>query len=220
MISDNTEDINGTDVYTNRITRLCDKYISSLADTEEECRELIRNKQCFKGMLKYIYINLLKKKDSREHCNIDYSNIECINNLWEIYTTLCYKYNQLPYTLGFFIMTGISNMTINEWEKGRRRGNINISTRKGGEGGRAAISHREAVKNWKEETEANLWDSAAGGNPGAMFLLKASFGYSEGAQQLQITTDAGQRQSAEEIAARHTAGLLDAAEDPEAPPEL
>ena len=42
-------------------------------------------------------------------------------------------------------------------------------------------------KKWLAECEGALYDTAMTGNPGAMFLLKSNYGYTETPQRIEIT---------------------------------
>lgn len=212
-MKDNTVNVNGIDVYENKIYELCDEYINNLDTDIKEAENKITKRSTFRGMLKYIYKNLFKPKKGeniynnsiKRNSNLNYDDIELLNDIWDIYTELCYKYNQGPSLLNFSVLTGISSDWLNDVEKG------NIRT--GSDG--ASSAHCQSVKKWLEECEAGLYDEAGSGNPGAMFLLKSNYGYSEQPQQIQIIGENKPQQSMEEIAARH-AGYIGAAE-PEMP---
>lgn len=208
-MKDNTVNVDGIDVYENKIYELCDEYINNLDADIKEAESKITKRSTFRGMLKYIYINLFKPKKGeniynnsiKRNSNLNYDDIELLNDIWDIYTGLCYKYNQGPSLLNFSVLTGISSDWLNDVEKG------NIRT--GSDG--ASSAHCQSVKKWLEECEAGLYDEAGSGNPGAMFLLKSNYGYSEQPQQIRIIGENAPQQSREEIAARH-AGYIGAAE--------
>lgn len=212
-MKDNTVNVDGIDVYENKIYELCDDYINNLDADIKEAESKITKRSTFRGMLKYIYINLFKPKKGeniynnsiKRNSNLNYDDIELLNDIWDIYTGLCYKYNQGPSLLNFSVLTGISSDWLNDVEKG------NIRT--GSDG--ASSAHCQSVKKWLEECEAGLYDEAGSGNPGAMFLLKSNYGYSEQPQRIQIIGENAPQQSREEIAARH-AEYIGAAE-PEMP---
>ena len=197
-------------MYTeNKIYELCDEYINNLDADIKEAESKITKRLTFRGMLKYIYINLFKPKKGeniynnsiKRNSNLNYDDIELLNDIWDIYTGLCYKYNQGPSLLNFSVLTGISSDWLNDVEKGNiRTGSDGVSS-----------AHCQSVKKWLEECEAGLYDEAGLGNPGAMFLLKSNYGYSEQPQQIRIIGENAPQQSREEIAARH-AGYIGAAE--------
>lgn len=195
---------NGAEIYIDQAYALADQYIQEMQDqegyTDEEMRALMRKPQSFKGMLKYIYNNLFKIRDidikyNNKNSRIDYGDINLLNNIWSIYTTLCYKYLQNPTLLNFSLFSGIDRDTFKSWMAGEYR-----------EGDGEARGKRSAiVKKWKSECESALVDSAMTGNPGPMFLLKADYGYTEAPQLVQVVGNAPD-QTAADIAARHISG--------------
>lgn len=212
-MKDNTVNVNGIKVYENKIYELCDEYISNLDTDIKEAEKKITKKSTFRGMLKHIYLNLFKPKKGenlynnsiKRNSNLNYDDIELLNDIWDIYTELCYGYSQDPSLLNFSVLTGISSDWLNDVEKGK--------IRTGSDG--TSSAHCQSVKKWLKECEAGLYDAAGSGNPGAMFLLKSNYGYSEQPQQIQIIGEGIPQQSREEIAARH-AGYIGASE-PEKP---
>ena len=175
---------NGAEVYKEDVLAIADEYTAeTFPDCEEdEIKMLMRKSQPFKGMLKYINNRLFKLKDgdikyNNKNSNIDYSDIDYINRLWDIYTSLCYRYLQNPTLLNFSLFTGIANETFSDWISGNYRG--------GTDG--ASSAHCQTAKKWQEECEAALYDTAMTGNPGAMFLLKSNYGYTETPQRIEIT---------------------------------
>lgn len=194
----------GAEVYESKIQELADDYISDLDDDEEIQKSMIRRNPIFKGMLKYIFINLFKIGDNdirynNKNSNIDYSNIYLLNTIWDIYTKLCYKYMQNPTLLNFSMLTGIAHETLTDWTNGNYRDN----------GGELGSSHRQSAKRWLKECESAAYDVALSGNPGGMFILKANYGYTEAPQQIQIVGQ-DQHKSIEQIAAEHAVkGITD-----------
>lgn len=175
---------NGTEVYKEKVLEIADEYTAETFPDcgEDEIKMLMRKSQPFKGMLKYINNRLFKLKDgdikyNNKNSNIDYSDIDYINRLWDIYTSLCYRYLQNPTLLNFSLFTGIANETFSDWISGNYRG--------GTDG--ASSAHCQTAKKWQEECEAALYDTAMTGNPGAMFLLKSNYGYTETPQRIEIT---------------------------------
>lgn len=174
----------GIEVYKEEVLSIADEYTAETFPDcgEDEIKMLMRKSQPFKGMLKYINNRLFKLKDgdikyNNKNSNIDYSDIDYINRLWDIYTSLCYRYLQNPTLLNFSLFTGIANETFSDWISGNYRG--------GTDG--ASSAHCQTAKKWQEECEAALYDTAMTGNPGAMFLLKSNYGYTETPQRIEIT---------------------------------
>ena len=187
---------NGAEVYKEKVLEIADEYTAETFPDcgEDEIKMLMRKSQPFKGMLKYINNRLFKLKDgdikyNNKNSNIDYSDIDYINRLWDIYTSLCYRYLQNPTLLNFSLFTGIAHETLTDWTNGNYRA--------GNDG--ASSPHCQSAKKWLKECESALYDTAMTGNPGAMFLLKANYGYTEAPQRIEITGSQGPALSQEEI---------------------
>lgn len=176
----------GTEVYSHAIKRLADEYISTLDEPE-----LIYNPQTsfFNGMIKYINNNYFKYNP------VDYANIEYIDSIWDIYTSLCYKYNKYPTIIEFCLLINISRDTVNSWKNedtrkyvyytadgeqikdiaGWKLNHPNEDYRQ-----ELSTSHSYTVKKWLAECENALFRGAAEGNKvGCIFALKANYGYTE-----------------------------------------
>ena len=170
---------NGAEVYESRIHELADDYINTLADPES----INNNPSLFTGMIKYIYKYLFKpgKRDkvlSNSNSNLDLSDIDLLDNIWGIYTELCYKYSKRPTILNFSLMIGVDNTTIDSWRRGEYRA--------GDEG--ASSTRSQTVKKWLKECESSLVDGATERNSvGCIFALKANYGYTETPQRIEIT---------------------------------
>ena len=192
---------NGIEVYEHDIKYYADEYISQLPEKEDSINN---NPSLFTGMIKYIYKHLFKpgKKDKVKYnanTNLDTGDIELLNNIWEVYTELCYKYNKRPTILNFSLLIGIDNRTIDTWRRGEFRA---------GEDG-ASSAHSQTVKKWLAECESSLVDGATERNSvGCIFALKANYGYTETPQRVEIVNGQQPEQIAADIAARHKICLL------------
>ena len=187
-MKDNTSNIDGVPVYEHRIYELVDKYISEL-DNPEEINS--KNKAKFNGLLKYIYLHYFR------YHKPNYDDINGLNDIWNIYTSICYRYTKRPTIIGFCVMTDIDKSTINSWLNCNTKNyiyydeNNNIIssdvynlykankkehlTRK-----ELSTSHSDTVKKWMKECEQALLDGATEENSiGCIFALKASYGYAE-----------------------------------------
>ena len=170
---------NGAEIYETKIHYFADEYINTLSDPES----INNNPSLFTGMIKYIYKYLFKpgKKDkvlSNSNSNLDLSDIDLLDNIWGIYTELCYKYSKRPTILNFSLMIGVDNTTILSWKDGEYRS--------GGEG--ASSERSRTVKKWYAECESSLLDGATERNSvGCIFALKANYGYTETPQRIEIT---------------------------------
>ena len=175
---------NGAEVYESRIHELADEYINTLSDPES----INNNPSLFTGMIKYIYRHLFKNNP------INNDDIGLIDNIWSIYTELCYKYSKRPTLLNFSLLVGINNDTFNAWKNGEYRR---------GENG-ASSEHSRTVKKWLAECESSLVDGATERNSvGCIFALKANYGYTETPQRVEIVNGQTPDQVAADIAARH-----------------
>lgn len=159
---------NGVEIYETKIHEYADEYINTLNDPES----INNNPSLFTGMIKYIYKHLFKNNP------VNNDDISVLDNIFDIYTELCYRYNKRPTLLNFSLLVGISNDTFNAWKNGEYRA---------GEGG-ASSAHSLTVKKWLKECESSLVDGATERNSvGCIFALKANYGYTETPQRIEIT---------------------------------
>ena len=159
---------NGAEIYETKIHLYADEYINTLDDPES----INNNPSLFTGMIKYIYKHLFKNNP------VNNDDITLLDNIFDVYTELCYRYNKRPTLLNFSLLVGISNDTFNAWKNGEYRA---------GEGG-ASSAHSLTVKKWLKECESSLVDGATERNSvGCIFALKANYGYTETPQRIEIT---------------------------------
>lgn len=187
-------DYNGIQIFNSDIDILCDEYINSLSNPD-----MIYKPMCYTGMLEYIYKRLLKNilDKSKTGNNNDY---DLLNNVfYEIYLPLCYKYLITPSVLGFTVFCHLSNENISDIRNGVYRSN----------GSKVNIKHNQIVKNWYTVCESGLYNKAVESNGiGAIFILKSKYGYQE-QQTINVNSDSMiTHESAEQIAARHSAAQL------------
>lgn len=168
MMANTVRAENGTEIYETKIHEYADEYINTLSDPES----INNNPSLFTGMIKYIYKHLFKNNP------VNNDDISVLDNIFDIYTELCYRYNKRPTLLNFSLLVGISNDTFNAWKNGEYRA---------GEGG-ASSAHSLTVKKWLKECESSLVDGATERNSvGCIFALKANYGYTETPQRIEIT---------------------------------
>lgn len=187
-MKDNTElAYNGTEVYTNNMQYYADEYIKTLNKPED-----IYTSNVFTGLIKYIRRNIKFDKDI-------YESIDVLNDIWEMYTELVYKYMQKPTIEEFSLLIGIHRDTIYSW--------MNGETRKGDYSERLGTSRSDTIKKWQDECRLGRYKSAASGNVGGIFLCKAVDGMVETAPIPVANQE--QHRTAEQIAADYsTAGAL------------
>lgn len=172
---------NGAEVYENKIKYYADEYINNLPEGEESINN---NPSLFAGMIKYIYKYLFKDHP------VNNDDIKALDNIFDIYTELCYRYGKRPTLLNFSLMVGISNDTFNAWKNGEYRA--------GSDGTNSA--HSLTVKKWLKECESSLVDGATERNSvGCIFALKANYGYTETPQRIEITGSQAPALSQDEI---------------------
>ena len=152
---------NDTGVYVSDIHYYADEYINSLKDTDSIYTP---NSNQFTGMIKYINRNMRFTRDI-------YADINLLNDIWDIYTDLVYKYNQKPTIEEYCLLIGISRETIYSWLRGEYR-NDDICEKLG-------TSRSDTVKKWQEECKLGRYKGAASGNVGMIFLCKAVDGMVE-----------------------------------------
>lgn len=192
---------NGAEIYETKIHYFADEYINNLSDPDS----INNNPSLFTGMVKYIYRHLFKNNP------INNDDIGLIDNIWSIYTELCYKYSKRPTLLNFSLLVGINNDTFNAWK--------NEEYRRGENG--ASSEHSRTVKKWLSECESSLVDGATERNSvGCIFALKANYGYTETPQRIEITGAQAPalsqdeiHQIAEQAAQTSTTELLEALPD-------
>lgn len=170
---------NGVEIYTDNIFYYADEYISTLKNPDD-----IYNSSIFTGLIKYI----------RRNVNFDksiYDDIDILNNIWEVYTELVYKYNQKPTIEEYSLLIGIHRDTIYSW--------MNGETRKDDFSEKLGTSRSDTIKKWQDECRLGRYKSAASGNVGGIFLCKAVDGMRETAPDPAPRND--QHRTAEQIAA-------------------
>ncbi len=199
---------NGAEVYTDEMFTYADQYIDTLKDPDS-----IYNSTgyTFTGMIKYINRNLFRDKK-----NIICADINILNNIWENYVELVYKYNQKPVIEEYALLIGVSRDTIYSWMNGNTRGIIyrdkegNViddffswsNSHRGEPYTEEPSSLRsDTIKKWQEECKLGRYKSAASGNVGGIFLCKAVDSMVETAP-VQVENQA-QRQSIEQIQERY-----------------
>lgn len=187
-MKDNTElAYNGTEVYTNAMQYYSDEYITTLNKPDD-----IYTSNVFTGLIKYIRRNIKFNKDI-------YESIDVLNDIWEMYTELVYKYMQKPTIEEFSLLIGIHRDTIYSW--------MNGETRKSDYSERLGTSRSDTIKKWQDECRLGRYKSAASGNVGGIFLCKAVDGMVETAPIPVANQE--QHRTAEQIAADYsTSGAL------------
>lgn len=161
------------------INDICDRYISTLKDPD-----IIYNIRgnAFTGLIKKLHkeLNITSKV---------YEDINILNDLWELYTELCYRYNQNPNVMEYCLLIGCNRDTFYSWQSGEYRQDICKALN---------LSRSDTLRKWNDECRQGRYKLAAAGNVGGIFLCKAVDGMAETAP---IQIDANQQhKTAEQIA--------------------
>lgn len=175
---------NGAEIYENRFQELTDEYISTLMHPED-----IEKSNTFTGLIKYI-----NRKYLRDYKSTICADINILNNIWELYVELVYKYNQKPTIEEFAILIGVSRTTLYDWMNENVRQDIykdsegNViedfftwnNEHRGEPYTKEPSSLRSnTIKKWQDECRLGRYKSAATGNVGGIFLCKAVDGMVE-----------------------------------------
>lgn len=164
---------------------LADTYYMSLPDA---IRDNIFNSgsNMFTGAIKYINKHMGFTKEI-------YKDINTLNDIWDVYVSIVYKYNQKPTIQEYSILIGCNPDTIYSWMNGETRTD-DVCLKLGS-------SRSETIKKWQNECKMGRYKGAQSGNVGCIFLCKAVDGMVETAP-IQVENKA-QVQSIAEIQQKH-----------------
>ena len=166
------------DVYENNIKYFADEYVNSLYNPEEIYKP---HNNMFTGMIKYISKQIKFDRSILADINI-------LNDIWEIYTELVYKYNQKPTIEEYAILINVNRETIYTW--------LNGEYRSGDVCEKLGTTRPNTIKKWQEECRLGRYKGAASGNVGMIFLCKAVDGMVETAP-MQVPTNKSSLTAAE-----------------------
>lgn len=155
MINDN----NVTDNLKNDIETLTQEYINTLNDPSD-----IYKNHTITGLFHYIYNNYIGDllNNKRVGNRPTYNNIQLLDDLFNIYIDLCFRFNNTPTILEFSLFTGINRDTFNTWLNGYVK---NVTT-----------DYTDTVKKWRNTCElAQVKDQGVK----SIFLLKAVYNYND-----------------------------------------
>ena len=152
----------------------------------------IKNTNSLTLLLKHLNSKIINKLIIRDGQYNNYTNIDLYNILWDIYTSICYKFLIKPTIQRYSIFTGINKSTFNRWTE---LSNPNDK-------------RRVSIKKWLNECESVLYDDAINtGNVGCLFALKCNYGYKESV--IVETNNNAPEKTVEEIAMDYTNQLPD-----------
>ena len=120
-----------TEVYNNAIEEAISQYCINHNLEQKDLYTMDQSR--WNSVLMYIYQYAFKpvntdKRQYNEHSNINYSDIDLLKSVCNIYINLCYEYSKDISILGFSKLTGINPDTIYTWgkEDGLSRGTSDI----------------------------------------------------------------------------------------------
>lgn len=120
-----------TEVYNNAIEEAISQYCIDHGLDKKDLYTMDQSR--WNSVLMYIYQYAFKpvdtdKRQYNEHSNINYSDIDLLKSVCNIYINLCYEYSKEISILGFSKLTGINPDTIYTWgkEDGLSRGTSDI----------------------------------------------------------------------------------------------
>ena len=120
-----------TEVYNNAIEEAISQYCINHNLEQKDLYAMDQSR--WNSVLMYIYQYAFKpvdtdKRQYNEHSNINYSDIDLLKSVCNIYINLCYEYSKEISILGFSKLTGINPDTIYTWGKdeGLSRGTSDI----------------------------------------------------------------------------------------------
>lgn len=186
--SDQVEKQDDYIIYNNKIMSYVDDFImSEYPDKTNE--ELKTDRAFFPLLVDYLYNNyigdLLCNKGYKK---VVYNDIDIIDNLFNIYISLVYKYkwNNKPYIVEFSLFTGINKDTFYQWLNGDYS---YIASNQSDNALRDCITsrHTDAVRKWISVCERALLDN--NDTIKDIFILKAKHGYRDNNNDIQITVN-------------------------------
>lgn len=183
----NTVNINGVDVYENKIAEYLDDYI-----TTHQIEDMHREPQSrWNAALLYINRNYFKlnpgilKSEDRTSNTYD---LNIINYICDVYIDLCYEYDKEISILGFSKLTGINQDTFYDWGNGSSRF------------GSSACEIYKKLSREREESLSNMLISGKRNPVGLLGALNRHYGWNMGQPRGQ---SGEQKQSIEQIQERY-----------------
>lgn len=191
------EKVNPITIYQNNIYALVDdvKQESQFSGLTDE--ELKNNKAFFPTLIDYIYNNyigdLLGNKKGKV---VVYNNIDLIDDLFNIYIDLIYKYkwNNKPFIVEFSTFVNINKDTIYSWLNGEYNRTIDDLNDEG-----ATRHTSDVVRKWFNICERELLNGSD--TIRDIFILKAKHGYRDNNNDINITVNHKQIINADDLPA-------------------
>ena len=167
------------EVYQNKMWLLVDEYIDGLLEKDD-----IKNRLCFSGLLRFIYRHLFKPTINdiiynRRNSIINYSDINALYSVYNMYLDLCAKYKMEYTETGFTTFSGIDLQTINDWKNGKNIPAIN---------GLSTSLWSVFAKKISANSEQSLSESMLNGNTMSLAYLKCKYSWIE-SSNIQVTSN-------------------------------
>lgn len=175
---------NALQVLQDKILYHIDAYINNLHNPDD-----IYKTFTFNGLLSYIGYHVFKNHNKQYHGEqnsiIDYSDIDTLNNIWNLYKYISGLYDKTINLQSFSVFTCIHYESIKQWKNDKNDIRYNI------------------VNQWFNECESVLVNRVSQDNSiGSIFLLKSIHGMNEN-NSLIITDGSTARMTAEQIANKY-----------------
>lgn len=172
------------EVYKNRIEELASTFIKDLDNPDD-----IREPSTFRLLLKDIGETLFKAESKQLHNKgtvLDLDDTETLDELWNVFTSLCYSCKITPTIGKFAMMVHVSPYTFSNWSVQRYRGNSD--------------EHFKSLKKWQSECESAIEDNVLHKNSiGGIFVLKANYDWHESGTPAEEYISTSQQATPEQI---------------------
>ena len=149
-MTDNTENVNGIEIYLHDIYYFTDEFIKNELDGDKDAVH-----DCFPQLLLYLSDRIQKPANE---------DIALLDAIFNIYVRLCTKYRILPTLEMFSILVKINKSTFTDWKNGEYR---------------KSSDHGKTVKTWLETCKNfvidRLHNSSGKADVNLIFIAKAGY---------------------------------------------
>lgn len=151
----------GIEIYPDDMHIYAQEYEDSLPHPENLYK---LSSSTFTGLIRYI-----NKKMG--FTRAIYDDINLLDDIWDMYIDIAYKYDQKPVLEEFALLIGCSRDILYSWASGEYRSSDWCS--------KLSCSRADTVRKWQNECRLGRYKGAAAGNVGYIFLCKAVDGLVE-----------------------------------------
>lgn len=164
MENKNIDIIKPDKIYINLDDSIIDRIVNDYTSTLKDIDLMYSAKgNAFTGLIKKLHKKL-------NITSAVYDDINTLNDIWDVYTELCYRFNQYPTIQEFALLIGSSRETIYAWMREDTRLDYCSSLN---------LSRSDTVTKWANECKIGRYKLASTGNVGGIFLCKAVDGMVE-----------------------------------------